>query len=423
MKRNNLFVACTIILSLLLVAACAAPAPTAEVVEKVVTQVVEKEVQVVVTAAPEEAAPIRIGVSLPLTGERAEPGTQSSRGYAVWAAMVNEAGGLLGRPVEIVQYDNASDADTAVSDYERLVTVDEVDLLVGPFSSYLVFPSAAVAEKYGMVFPEPAGGAPEIFERCFQYLFFAQPAEGRRQADTFVDLVRSLPEDQQPKTIALPTVDDPFNRGVIDRARELFTEAGYEIVYDEIFPQALTDFSPIAAKIKAANAEMLVAGTIFREAVELTRALQEVEYQPQAVFYTTAPSLPEFHEALGEATEGIIAAVSWHTGFATFQNAEFVAKYAEMFNGEEPAEDAANAFTVGQVLQQAVEQTKSIDNEVLKEFMHKATFNTVVGALSFDQCGKPQGFFHQLQWQGGNIEIVWPPSGATADLIWPKPGW
>lgn len=417
MRIKGLFV---ILLGLTVVAlqcgAAPAPAPTSP-------PPTEAAAPTEAAPAPTEAAgPIHIGISLPLTGRRSEPGTATKQGYEIWAEFVNNAGGLLGRQVELSILDNASDPDTAVSDYEKLITVDKVDLVVGPFSSALVFPSAAVAQKYGYAFIEPAGGAPEIFERCFSVLFFAQPAAGRFQADTFAEMVQALPADQQPKTIAYPTVDDPFNKGVIERARELFEEAGYETVYFEVFPQEVTDFSSIALSIKASNADMVVAGTIFGEAVGLTRSLQEVAYHPKIAFMTTAPSLPEFGEALGQATEGIIAAVSWHTSFKTFQNEEFVDRHRELYGGD-PAEDAANGFTVGQVLEQAVNATGSIDNATLVEYLHKAEFDTVVGGLSFDECGRPQGYFHQLQWQDGQIEIVWPEEAATAELIVPKPEW
>src|SRR3990172_8496157 len=111
---------------------------------------------------PTEAPPIRIGASLPLTGDFSEPGTAAKLGYELWVDEVNKAGGLLGRQVEFVLYDNASDPDTAVADYERLITEDKVDLVVGPFSSRLVIPTSEVAAKYGYAFPEPAGGAPGV---------------------------------------------------------------------------------------------------------------------------------------------------------------------------------------------------------------------------------------------------------------------
>ena len=104
--------------------------------------------------------PIRIGASLPLTGRFSEPGSAAKQGYEVWTRLVNEKGGLLGRPVQMTVLDNASNQRTAVADYEKLITVDKVDLVVGPFSSFLVIPTSEVAARYGYAFVEPAGVTP-----------------------------------------------------------------------------------------------------------------------------------------------------------------------------------------------------------------------------------------------------------------------
>ena len=129
--------------------------------------------------------PIRIGASLPLTGEFAEPGEAARRGYEVWMEMVNESGGLLGRPVEMVIKDDQSDQNLVVTDYNALIEQDQVDLLLGTFSSLLNIPASAVAERAQMVYVEPAGGSPDMFNRGFEYLFFAQQATAPHQADLF----------------------------------------------------------------------------------------------------------------------------------------------------------------------------------------------------------------------------------------------
>ena len=105
-------------------------------------------------------SPIVIGTSLPLTGDFSQPGTQAKRGYEIWAEMVNAKDGLLGRQIELKVTDDASNQDTVVADYTRLITQDKVDLLLGTFSSLLNYPASAVAEKNGMLYVEPAGGAP-----------------------------------------------------------------------------------------------------------------------------------------------------------------------------------------------------------------------------------------------------------------------
>lgn len=375
---------------------------------------------------PMEEGPIAIGASLPLTGRFSEPGTAAAQGYEVWAAMVNEAGGLLGRPVELAVLDNASDQDTAVADYEKLITVDQVDLVVGPFSSFLVIPTSEVAARYGYAFVEPAGGAPDVFNRGLTNLFFAQPAPGDQQADPFSDYILGLPEGERPQTFAVVSQDDPFTLGVMDRLKAQLQEGGLELVFDEIYAPDTTDFSAIAIQVADLDPDLIVGGTVLEDSIGQIRAYQEAGYQPQGAFFTTGPSLPApFKEGLGDATEGVFAAMSWYPQGPGFQNAEFVAKYVEMFGGGagDIPEDAANAFTVGQVLQQAVENTQSIDNATLIEELHQGDYDTVVGTLSFDDVGRPQGSFMILQWQGETFVIVGPSDRAQTDPVWPKPGW
>ena len=129
--------------------------------------------------------PIKIGISLPLTGNFSEPGTAAMRGYKIWQQLVNNRGGLLGRKVQLLIRDDASNQNTIVADYTRLITEDKVDLLLGTFSSLLNLPASAVAERFKMVYVEPAGGSPRMFNRGFQYLFFAQQATAPHQGDLF----------------------------------------------------------------------------------------------------------------------------------------------------------------------------------------------------------------------------------------------
>jgi len=163
--------------------------------------------------------PITIGTSLPLTGEFSQPGQAAQEGYQIWQQMVNDSGGLLGRDVELVVKDDASNQNTIVADYNALISQEKVDLLLGTFSSLLNLPASAVAEKNQMVYIEPAGGSPEMFTRGFKYLFFSQQATADKQGKLFTEWVASLPEDQRPKTAAYPTLDDPFAAPVVEGAR------------------------------------------------------------------------------------------------------------------------------------------------------------------------------------------------------------
>ncbi|MFP4635888.1 MAG: amino acid ABC transporter substrate-binding protein, partial [Nitriliruptoraceae bacterium] len=257
----------------------------------------------------EDDDPITIGVSLPLTGDFSEPGKGVQNGYDTWAEKVNEDGGLLGREVELIYRDDGSDPNQVVSDYESLITSDEVDLIFGPFSTRLVVPAAEVAEDFDMLFLEPAGAAPEVFEQGFENLFYTAPAVADTHYDYLAEYILELPEEEQPQTVAVASLDDPFAQGTAYGLRDRLEEEGFEIVADEVYPPDQTDFSSVAARIADSDADLFIGGTQFEDAVGLTRSFQELGYQPQMAAFSTAPTLPEFPEAVGDAAEGLLSPV------------------------------------------------------------------------------------------------------------------
>src|SRR5215208_8257983 len=196
--------------------------------------------------------PIKVGASLPLTGEFSEPGKAAKQGYEVWEATVNDSGGLVdGRPVQMVIKDDQSNQNTIVSDYNALISQDKVDLLLGTFSSLLNLPASTVAERNRMLYVEPAGGAPELFDRGFKYLFFAQQATANHQGDVWANYIASLPEDQRPKTAAYPTLDDPFAQPTSEGIEAILSKAGIKTVYRETYTIDNPNLDGIANAIKA----------------------------------------------------------------------------------------------------------------------------------------------------------------------------
>jgi branched-chain amino acid transport system substrate-binding protein len=373
----------------------------------------------------ESKEPIVIGASLPLTGEFSQPGGAAKRGYDVWLEMVNEKGGILGRQVQLNVLDDASEQNTVVADYTRLITRDKVDLLLGTFSSLLNLPASAVAEKNRMVYVEPAGGAPAMFERGFRYLFFAQQATAPHQADVFVDWVKSLPAGEQPKTAAYPTQDDPFAKPVIDTMRKALEAAGVKTVYSTVYPPETTNFDTIANTIKARNPDLVAQGAVFEDGVGLVRSLIKTGFSPQTLFQTSAPSnSDQYAKGVGEAnTEGVFYTVSWSPEADYPLNQDFVRRYQQKFN-QVPEEDAADAFAAAQVLQAGVEAVGAIDQDKIAEWLHANKVDTILGPLSWDATGAPQSDFLLAQWQGGKSEIVLPKDVATADsVVLPKPDW
>jgi branched-chain amino acid transport system substrate-binding protein len=369
--------------------------------------------------------PIVVGISLPLTGDFSQPGGEARKGYEIWRDQINDAGGLLGRQVELKITDDASNQDTVVTDYTKLITQDKVDLLLGTFSTLLNFPASAVAEKNGMLYVEPAGGAPKMFDRGFKKLFFAQQATAQHQPDVFVDYIKSLPADQRPKTAAYPTQDDPFTTPVIESMQKQLEALGVQTVYTTTYPADATNFQTIASAIAAAQPDLIAQGAVFEDGVGLIRSLQQLNYSPKMLFQTSAPSnAGQYSDGIGvKNTEGVFYTVSWNEKAATPNNAEFVAEYAKRYDGGIPAEDAADAYAAAQVVQAAVEAVGSLDQDKLAEWLHANEVETILGPLAWDETGAPTSDFLLAQWQNGAPEIVAPEGAATVDTVVAKTPW
>ena len=364
--------------------------------------------------------PIRIGASLPLTGDFSEPGKAAQQGYQVWQKMVNDQGGLLGRKVQVVVRDDASDQNTVVADYNALISRQKVDMLLGTFSSLLNLPASTVAERNRKLYVEPAGGAPEIFSRGYKHIFFAQQATADHQGDVFAQYILSLPPSERPKTAAYPSLDDPFALPVLQGLREKFEKAGIKTVYTTKYASENTNFDSIANAVKAANPDILMHGATFADGVNFVRALDKVGFKPKYFFQTSAPSFADqYSKGIGvENTEGTFYAVSWDAKAQTPGNAAFVKQFNQMFGAGEPAEDAADAFAAAQVMQAAVKAVGSIDDQTkLADWIRSHSVNTILGPLKWDKTGAPQGQFLIGQWQSGKSQIVLPKAAATSQTI------
>jgi branched-chain amino acid transport system substrate-binding protein len=377
--------------------------------------------------SPASTGPIVIGVSQALTGDKSDPGTAIQHGYQVWAKEVNDAGGLLGRQVKFKTYDNQSLADTAVSQMERLATVDKVDLMFGPFSSALTIPTSAVANKYGYAFIEGAGGAPAVFQRNFDNVFFVQPATADHQADPFVQYILSLPADQRPASAAYPQQDEPFVSATEDGAQKALEAAGIKTAYKDVYPPTQTDFASIAAAVKASGADIVLGGTIGSDSMAQTQAYSAINYQPKAVYYTSGPStVGPFKQALGAKVAGIYSGDGWIQTSKAPGNDKFVSEYHAMFPKEQDiGTESAEGYSVGQVLQAAVTATNCIDNKTIIDWLHANKVQTIQGLIGWDAVGRPNGSYLLEQYQNGELHVVAPAGDPNkdADPQYPKPNW
>jgi branched-chain amino acid transport system substrate-binding protein len=389
---------------------------------------------VVVTAAStrpttrEAQGPIKIGISLSLSGDFSDPGKAVKRGYDLWASYVNSHGGLLGRHVQLKIVNDASDPNQAVSNYQKLITGDHVDLVFGPFSSLLTGPSATVANRYHYAFLEPAGGGPKVFALHLHNIFFVQPAPVVKCGDSFVRYLRTLPASKRPKTASYASLDDPFSSPIADAMRaQLSTKLHVKTVYKTIYPAETSDLTPIVAKEIAPKPDMIIGGTQSEDAYSQVKGLVQAGFSPKFLFFSNGANSPtEFPSKVGKKNvNGIFSCSDWTPVAKTSGNKLFVKQYVKRYGGSgfDIDNNSSEAWAVGQLLQLVAAKTHSIDNQKIITALHKGVWKTIEGDLSWDQYGSPNGDDLLVEWVKGRLLPVFPPSVAVAKPFSPKPPW
>jgi branched-chain amino acid transport system substrate-binding protein len=379
------------------------------------------------------AAPITIGVSVSQSGDFSADGKALVQGYDLWAQDINKKGGLQGHQVTMKYADDTSSTQQVVTNYESLITTDKVALVFGPFSSLLTIPASEVVNRHGYAFPEPAGGGPAVFNRGLTNIFFVQPAPVEDNLVSYANWLVSLPAGQRPATAAYATQDDPFTQPQVDKAKSLLEAAGITTVSYKVYPAETTDFSSLALQVANSKADAVILGTQIADSLAFAKTFIQQHYNPKTLIETTGPDQgAQFSGPLGANTEGIMVPGGWSVqgpaahayGNDTFVT-EFIAKYGG--TAADISTDSAEAYSVGQVVEQAAAKANSIDNQKLIETMHSGTYNTIQGPIKFDATGKPSepggaGVYVE-QWQGGQLIFVYPTSVASAQPEYPKKSW
>jgi branched-chain amino acid transport system substrate-binding protein len=295
-------------------------------------------------------SPIKIGISLSLSGDFAADGKAMEQGYQLWADNINHRGGLLGRQVQLDILSDASSDQKVATNYEKLITVDKVDLVFGPFSSLLTKPASLVASRHGYAMLEGAGGGPSVFDRGLHNLFdVSLPVDSNLVS--FAEYILSLPIALRPKTAAYATEDDPFTQPQVDLAKKLLDQGGVKSVFYHVYPSASTNYAPIAADVIASGAQVAIFGTLFQDITAFIQAFKQQHYNPQALIATAGPDQgAQFIKAIGlQSTEGVMVPNGWYPQANNLGNAQMVQDYLAKYGGtpDSISSDVAEAYSVG----------------------------------------------------------------------------
>jgi branched-chain amino acid transport system substrate-binding protein len=377
--------------------------------------------------------PVTIGFTVSLTGDFSADGQAVLQGYELWRDSINQRGGLLGRPVALKYYDDGSDVNRADADYEKLITGDHVDLVFGPFSTKITTQVVHVADKYDYAFIVGAGNGAPVFQQQLQHKnLFVSNLPSETYLDSFSEFLLALPQDMRPKTVAYVRVDDPFAIPQVNYAQKILARGGLKAVYDNQKPleDGTADISTAAKAVAQSQADVVVFGTVgVDDCVSFIKAFRQLGYNPKAFIATSGPDEGSaFSKAVGMGgAEGVFVPNSgWYPGVNTYQNAQFAQEYLAKYGGS--AEDinsgTVQGYSVGQLLEQAVSQSHSLDNKVLIKTLHEGTFNDLFGPIRFnDQGANIIGVPYLFQWQAGKLIPVYPSSQAQANPEYPKDAW
>jgi branched-chain amino acid transport system substrate-binding protein len=381
------------------------------------------------TSSTTSQQPIKIGVSVSLSGDFSADGKATEQGYQLWADTINKNGGLLGRQVKLDFLSDASSTTQVVTNYQKLINSNHDDLVFGPYSTLLTKPASVVANRYGYAMVEGAGGGPSVFTQGLHNIFDASPPIVF-QMDSFSQYILSLPPTQRPQTVAYATEDDPFTQPMIDRTRQVLEQGGIKTASYQVYPAETTDFTPIAQKIIASGAQVVVLGSMLPDMIAYVQAFKQQHFNPKAIVASAGPDQgAQFTGPIGgtSAAEGIFYPNAWDPALNTYQNAQMVKDYLAKYGGTaaDISADVAEAYSTGQVVSQAVNKIHSIDNTKLIAELHSGdTFQSVGGDVKFNDLGENvdgKGFAYQ--WQKGSVKLVYPAAQAAASPEYPKPNW
>ena len=380
-------------------------------------------VTVLVVSLPLEAqGPVRIGASLSLTGTYAKLGNYQHEGYKLCAKQANERGGLLGRKIEMVVSDDQSTPATAVRLYEKLITEDKVEAIMGPYSSPVSEAAANVTEKYKKVMVMPLAATTSIFKRPPDkkryYIFMVlTPAEVYLEGLIDIAVKRGL------KTIAVINEDTLFTKTAAAGAVDLAKKRGLQVVFQEAYPKGNQEFTGLLTKVRAVNPDVLAASTYFDDAVAITRQMKELNVNPKMYALTVGGDLPEFQDLLKQNADHIYGVTQWEPSLSYPGNREFVDAYKKEF-GREPAYFSTAGYAGCVIYLEAVKRAGTLDADKVRDVLLKLETKTAFGDFKVDQEGVQTAHKMGLtQWQDGKKVMVWPDELAAGKPRFPTPPW
>ncbi len=383
------------------------------------------------SCTPKEAEPtvIKIGAALALTGSLAAEGKLTQEGYDLTIEKINSKGGVkVGDKMytlEIVYYDDESDAQRSAKLVDRLITEDGIKLILGPYSSGITAASSVISEKNQAIMIATQATSNALYDRDFKW-FFGTMGLGSTTVQVGIDAV--MAQTPKPTTCAILAADSLFPLSNAEEDRKYAPTVGLEIVYDTKFPQDVTDLAPVLSQVKALNPDVLQIHGFFAHSVLVVKQLKELGWAPKALIMDVGPTMPDFVNSLGKDGEYSSSSQFWGVTCLyddpVFGNtAQYIEEFKAKYN-KPPDYHNVSASVGAEVFALGIEQTNSLDVEKIRDAIAAMDFDTIYGPLKFGpgggNIGVP-GIF--LQVQNGESVVVYPKDQAGSDFWYPVPAW
>jgi branched-chain amino acid transport system substrate-binding protein len=370
---------------------------------------------------------IKIGAVLPLSkASFAQAGEEQRRGLLMALEEINQAGGILGKKVELIIEDDTGEPSVGIAAAEKLLTRDKVVALIGGYSSTITYAQLNAIQRLEP-FVAWVGASSTKVEHEFgpkRWFFHYHPWDYHRQS-TIRDFLLSI--SPRPKTIAIAYEDGIYGTTSRDYAVKYLKEKGFEIVFDERFKSGSSDFTPMLTKIKKANPEVFYWVAYAGDTTLIMKQAKEIDFNPK-LFLSVAINFPQYKPSLGATGDYVAGVDVWIPGMKLPETVKWMEKFNKMYPGRIPEYWAPLAYTNLMTVVVAIKRAGSTDKEKLIAAMEKTDYNSPMGKMTFkksEEGGLHQAIDEQIitQWQSGVSYVVYPSSKATGKLIYPTPNW
>lgn len=357
--------------------------------------------------------PIKIGVSLGITGNYKLTSTHQRDAYKLFEKDVNARGGILGRPVKFKILDNHSRPDWAIEQYENLIVQDKVNFVIGPYTSGLTLAIAPVVEKHG--YPTLAAGAAadKIWQQGYKNIFGMWTPASKYSLGFLKLLVHNGIDN-----IVIVTSDEPFGSSIGDGAKKWAQVLRLNVLDFIRFKDSAADFQQIAQRVKQSSPDVLICTGHYYVGASMRRELKKINWQPRLFFATVSPTFQKYYDDFGNDINLDFSCAIWepHPKLNYPGSYAFAKKYLEHY-GKPPTYHAASAYAAGEALEKAITFAKSTNRDQVRLAMQNMSIMTILGRYTVDNTGiQIKRFPLVVQWQNAKKEIVWPLELMTAPL-------